>query len=100
GAGGIDLYPTKLRSRRGRVAHGVSKQDRALLPAKTRDAIGTQLRIVDRPAFLLHAISAKAWVRLHQRLVTLAVAHIALRRPRARPVARIKLRAVGYQLDP
>jgi hypothetical protein len=53
------------------------------LLAKTRDAIGMQLRIIDRPAFLLHTIGTEAAVRVHHRLITLAVAHVLLRLPRA-----------------
>jgi hypothetical protein len=70
--------------------------DERLLEA--RDAIGMQLPIVDRPAFLSHTIGAKAGVRVHHRLITLAVTYVLPRRPRARPVARIGLRAIGYYL--
>ena len=70
------------------------------LLAKTRDAIGMQLRIINRPAFLLHPIGTEAAVRVHHRLITLAVAYVLLRRPRARPIARIGLRAICYYLGP
>ena len=74
------------RSRSGRIGSGLAvipvaaaRYGRDPLPAKTRDAIGMQLRIVDRPAFLLHTIGTEAAVRVHHRLITLAVAYVLLR---------------------
>src|ERR1700738_1538667 len=72
--------------------------DERLLEA--RDAIGMQLPIVDRPAFLLYTIGTEAAVRVHHRLITLAAAYVLPCRPRARPIARIGLRAIGYYLGP
>jgi len=66
-----------------------------LLLAKTRDATGMQLRIVDRPAFLVDAIGTEAAVCVQCRLITLAVAHILLRRPSVWPIAGINLRTIG-----
>ena len=62
--------------------------------------MGMQLRIVDRPAFLVDAIGTEAAVGVHHRLITLAVAYVLPRRPRALPITRIGLRAIGYYLGP
>src|ERR1700720_4315899 len=51
--------------------------------AEARDAISMQLLIGDRPAFLLHTIATEAAVGVHHRLITLAVAYVLPRRPRA-----------------
>jgi hypothetical protein len=48
--------------------------DEHLLEA--RDAIGVQLPIVDRPAFLSHTIGTEAAIRMHHRLVTFAVVYV------------------------
>jgi hypothetical protein len=51
--------------------------------AEARDAIGMQLLIGDRPAFLLHTIGTEPAIGVHHRLITLAVAYVLPRRPRA-----------------
>src|ERR1700741_2683511 len=92
--------PTPNWERLAVITVAAARYGRDPLLAKTRDAIGMQLRIIDRPAFLLHTIGTEAAVRVHDRLITLAVAHVLLRRPRAWPIARIGLRAICYYLGP
>ena len=75
--------PTQNWERLAVMPVAAARCGRDPLLAKTRDAIGMQLRIIDRPAFLLHTIGTEAAVRVHDRLITLAVAHVLLRRPRA-----------------
>src|ERR1700720_3717539 len=75
--------PTQNWERLAVITVAAARYGRDPLPAKTPDAIGMHLRIIDRPAFLLHTIGTEAAVRVHHRLITLAVAHVLLRRPRA-----------------
>src|SRR6202048_1869035 len=77
-----------------------ARHRRGPLLAKTRDAIGMQLGIVDRPAFLADAIGTEAAVRVYHGLITLAAAYVLLRRPIARPIARISLRTIGHHHGP
>ena len=87
-SGGLLIRP----GRRGPAA------EKRLLEA--RDTRGMLLRIVDRPAFLFHTAGTVAAVRAHHRLIPLAVAYILPHRPRARTVARVGLRTIGYHLGP
>jgi hypothetical protein len=69
------------------------------LLAKAREAIGVHPRVADRSAFLAFASGTEVGVRVDQRFVTLAVAHVLGRRSNNASVSWIRSRPVGYHLD-
>jgi hypothetical protein len=69
-----------------------------MLFAEGREAIRVHPCVVDRTTFLLFANRAIAGIRMDRRLIIVAVADVLRRRARTRSIARVGLRAVGYQL--
>jgi hypothetical protein len=73
------------------------QRPRAFILVEARDALGVQLRVVNRTAFLAHPRGAEGGVGRHQAIVVLALDDVLARRPSG-DVARVGLRAVGDQL--
>lgn len=64
--------------------------------AKARNAIRMQLRIIDRSALFFNPTCTIVAVRMHSRLISLAIMYVMPRRPGTGIVARVSLLAIGY----